>query len=113
MLCDFRRLDAIVWELSFPLHFRSQVINYRASADGKWLLLGGITQTQAGSIGGVLQVYSVDLRASQPTMDAHAACFCQITADGKDRQSNVFCFTKLGTPQGDRVIRFQLVLWSF
>ena len=55
-----------------------QIINYRASADNKWLLLGGIKQA-AGAVAGMLQVYSVDMKASQPPMDAHAACFVTTT----------------------------------
>lgn len=79
-----------------------QIINYRASADMKWLLLGGITQN-AGGIAGVLQVYNVDVKASQPTMDSHAATFATVTIDGRDKPSNLFCFTKV-TPQGPRVM---------
>jgi clathrin heavy chain len=70
-----------------------QIINYRASADQKWLLLGGIAASSTGSVVGVLQVFSVDLKASQPTMDAHAACFASIQIDGRESKSNLFCFT--------------------
>jgi len=42
---------------------------------------------------GVLQVYSVDLKASQPTMDAHSACFANVQIDGRENKSNLFCFT--------------------
>ena len=73
-----------------------QIINYRASADQKWLLLGGIAASAVGGVVGVLQVYSVDLRASQPTMDAHAATFASVTIDGRDTPSNLFCFTTKG-----------------
>jgi clathrin heavy chain len=73
-----------------------QIINYRASADQKWLLLGGIAASSVGGVVGVLQVYSVDLRASQPTMDAHSACFLSITLEGRDAPSNLFCFTTKG-----------------
>lgn len=73
-----------------------QIINYRSSADGKWLLLGGIAASPVGGVVGVLQVYSVDLRASQPTMDAHAATFASVTIDGRETPSNLFCFTTKG-----------------
>ena len=73
-----------------------QIINYRASADQKWLLLGGIAASAVGGVVGVLQVYSVDLRASQPTMDAHAATFATVTIDGRETPSNLFCFTTKG-----------------
>jgi len=73
-----------------------QIINYRASADMKWLILGGISQNGSGGIAGVLQVYSVDMKASQPTMDAPTACFAHVTVDGRSAPSNLFCFVKQG-----------------
>lgn len=81
-----------------------QIINYRASADQKWLLLGGIASsaTVPGGVAGVLQVYSVDLKASQPTMDAHSACFASVQVDGRDSKSNLFCFTSK-TAAGNRL----------
>ncbi len=69
-----------------------QIVNYRASADGKFLILGGIAGTQAG-IAGVLQLYAVDLKKSQPVLDAPAACFIQLTLDGKAAPSNLLCMT--------------------
>eukprot|EP01006_Ploeotia_vitrea_P038806 TRINITY_DN66279_c7_g9_i1.p1 TRINITY_DN66279_c7_g9~~TRINITY_DN66279_c7_g9_i1.p1 ORF type:complete len:1733 (+),score=1150.79 TRINITY_DN66279_c7_g9_i1:482-5680(+) len=71
-----------------------QIINYASSADDKWLILGGIAR-QGQGVRGVLQVYSVDAGKSQPTMDAHAACFANITIDGRDKPSTLFCFTKM------------------
>jgi len=79
-----------------------QIINYQSSKDEKWLLLGGISAGASGGIVGVLQVYSVDMKASQPTMDAHAACFSTITVDGRESESNLFCFTK-STAEGPRL----------
>jgi clathrin heavy chain len=79
-----------------------QIINYRSSADGKWLILGGIGQSPTGEAVGVLQVYSVTMKASQPPMDSHAACFAYVTIDGRAAPSNLFCFTKV-TPQGPRL----------
>lgn len=71
-----------------------QVINYRSSADNKWLMLGGIAAGAApGQIQGVLQVHSVDLNTSQPTMDAHAACFSSVKIDGRESAANLFAFT--------------------
>ena len=80
-----------------------QIINYRASADNKWLILGGVAAGAGGAITGVLQVYSVDIKASQPTMDAHAACFSNVTIDGRTSPSTLICFTKI-TPEGAKVI---------
>jgi clathrin heavy chain len=84
-----------------PYNGQVQIINYRASADNKWLLLGGIAAANGG-VTGVLQVYSVDAKASQPPMDAHAACFANITVDGRSAPSTLFCFTKT-TPEGPRL----------
>mmetsp|Transcript_7985 Transcript_7985/g.15241 ORF Transcript_7985/g.15241 Transcript_7985/m.15241 type:complete len:1712 (+) Transcript_7985:39-5174(+) len=72
-----------------------QIINYRSSADGKWLALGGIAADPNGGVKGVLQVYSVTNGSSQPTMDAHAACFTTLTVDGRSTPSTLFCFTKI------------------
>jgi len=71
-----------------------QIINYGASADGKWLILGGITTSATGGIAGVLQVYSVELGASQQPMDSPAACFASVVLDGRETPSNLFCFTR-------------------
>lgn len=78
-----------------------QILNYQASVDRKWLILGGITKGAKG-IEGVLQVYSVDMKASQPTMDSHGACFASVKIDGRDAPSTLFCFTK-DTPEGPRL----------
>jgi len=90
-----------------------QIINYRSSVDGKWLILGGISAGAGGNIVGVLQVYSVDMKASQPPMDAHAACFATVTIDGRSTPSNLFCFTKQ-TDQGLKVcFHLQTILIFF
>jgi len=69
-----------------------QVVNYRTSADGKFLILGGIA-AGANGIAGVLQLYAVDMKKSQPVLDAPAACFINLTLDGRQDSSNLFCFT--------------------
>jgi len=78
-----------------PTQGNVQIINYRSSADGKWLVLGGVTRGANGSVAGVLQVHSVDIGQSQPTMDSHAACFVAAKLDGRNYTSNLFAFTKL------------------
>ncbi len=83
-------------------HLLSQIINYTSSADGKWLLLGGISASPTGGVAGVLQVFSVDLNASQQPMDSPAACFSSVTLDGREAPSNLFCFTRR-TDQGTDV----------
>jgi clathrin heavy chain len=73
-----------------------QIINYQTSEDQKWLMVGGITKSPTGTgVVGVLQVFSVDRNASQPTMDSHAACFANIKLDGRDSESTLFCFTQI------------------
>jgi clathrin heavy chain len=47
-------------------------------------------------------VYSVAMKASQPPMDSHAACFATVTIDGRAAPSNLFCFTKV-TAAGPRL----------
>lgn len=79
-----------------------QIINYRSSADNKWLLLSGIAAGASGVVG-VLQVFSVDLKASQPTMDAHSACFANVTIDGRENKSQLFCFTTKNAQAGPRL----------
>jgi len=70
-----------------------QILNYRVSKDEKWLILGGITKSNQG-VAGVLQVYSVDIKASQPTLNSSAACFAEVKIDGRDKTCTLFCFTQ-------------------
>lgn len=69
-----------------------QIINYQSSADGKWLMLNGLSVDAEKNFNGVLQVYSVDARASQPTLNAPAACFSNVQLENRDSKSNLFCF---------------------
>jgi len=59
-------------------------------------MLGGIAANQnaPSKTSGVLQVYSVDAKVSQPTMDSHASTFARVTIEGRDTPSDLFCFTK-------------------
>ena len=66
----------------------SQILNYKASPDMKWLVLNGIKQ-EAGQLVGKMQLYSIDKRISQP-MDGFAATFANITVAGSELQ--LFCF---------------------
>ena len=75
-----------------PNEGKVQIVNYRASFDGKFLLLGGVGGNPQ-SISGVLQLYAVDLKKSQPVMDAPAACFLTVTLDGRAEVSTLFSFT--------------------
>ena len=69
-----------------------QIINYQASADGKWYVLVGISQGAGGTIVGNMQLYSVEKKISQP-LKGHAGCFTNIKVDGIDR--SVFCFVEM------------------
>jgi clathrin heavy chain len=75
-----------------------QIINYQVSADGKWCILNGLSVDQEKNFNGVLQVYSVDANASQPTLNASAATFVNTTLDNQSTPANLFCFAlKEGT----------------
>eukprot|EP00824_Muranothrix_gubernata_P004637 TRINITY_DN15925_c0_g1_i1.p1 TRINITY_DN15925_c0_g1~~TRINITY_DN15925_c0_g1_i1.p1 ORF type:complete len:1721 (+),score=473.39 TRINITY_DN15925_c0_g1_i1:271-5163(+) len=67
-----------------------QIINYRADAAGKWLVLIGIAQEE-GRVSGRMQLYSVDKKVSQP-IEGHAASFAEMTLDGATVPSTLFCF---------------------
>ena len=69
----------------------SQIINYQASSDGKWLLLVGISQGANSSINGNMQLYSVDKHVSQP-LQGHAGCFASVRVNKEVTARNVFCF---------------------
>lgn len=75
-----------------------QIINYRASADLKWLLLVGISAV-GGAVKGAMQLYSVERKVSQP-IEGHAAAFTQHKADGNNNESNLFCFAVRGPAGG-------------
>ena len=72
----------------------SQIINYRATPDGKWLLLIGISpsQTTPGTVDGNMQLYSTEKKVSQP-LQGHAGCFTQVSWQG-DNNRNILCFVE-------------------
>ncbi|CAK9779753.1 clathrin heavy chain [Cutaneotrichosporon oleaginosum] len=77
----------------------NQIINYRVSTDGQWLILIGISSNpaagQPGSnafkIKGAMQLYSIERGVSQP-IEGHAAAFTQLKLDGASSPSKLFCF---------------------
>ncbi|KAK1921835.1 hypothetical protein DB88DRAFT_499360 [Papiliotrema laurentii] len=77
----------------------NQIINYRASGDGTWLVLVGISSNpaagQPGSnafkIKGAMQLYSTERGVSQP-IEGHAATFAQIKLDGAANPTKLFSF---------------------
>ncbi|KAH9975866.1 clathrin heavy chain 1 [Lactifluus volemus] len=63
----------------------SQIINYRVSPDGKWMVLIGIAGNTANpsafKVKGAMQLYSRERGVSQP-IEGHAASFAEIKLDG-------------------------------
>ncbi|ETN80473.1 hypothetical protein NECAME_09145 [Necator americanus] len=69
----------------------SQIINYRADADCKWLVLVGIAAKENRVVGS-MQLYSTERKVSQP-IEGHAAAFVRFKMDGNPHPSNLFCFS--------------------
>lgn len=72
-----------------------QIINYRASADEKWLVLIGISgnpgNPAAFKVKGSMQLYNKDRGVSQ-SIEGHAACFAELRLDGATIDSKLFAF---------------------
>lgn len=77
----------------------SQIINYHATDDLKWILIVGISKSPTGAIAGNMQLYSLEKRVSQP-LNGHAGFFARVAVGGNTESSNVLCFAekKEGTP---------------
>lgn len=77
----------------------AQIINYRTTPDGQWLVLVGIASNpaagQPGStafrIKGSMQLYSTVRGISQP-IEGHAAAFATLKQDGAPAPSKLFAF---------------------
>ncbi|KAL2176067.1 uncharacterized protein P884DRAFT_226974 [Thermothelomyces heterothallicus CBS 202.75] len=68
----------------------NQIINYRTSADGKWMVVVGISQQQ-GRVVGAMQLYSKDRGISQ-AIEGHAAAFGTIRLEGAPEDTKLFTF---------------------
>lgn len=71
-----------------------QIINYRSTPDGKWLVLVGISSNAAPGafkVKGSMQLYSRERSVSQP-IEGHAASFAQIRLDGSPVDTHLFTF---------------------
>ncbi|KAF8358035.1 hypothetical protein PRIPAC_93030 [Pristionchus pacificus] len=79
-----------------------QIINYRADADRKWLVLIGIA-AKGNRIAGSMQLYSMQRSISQP-IEGHAACFIRFKLDGNPHPSNLLVFSVRGEQGGKTVI---------
>ncbi|RQM07300.1 hypothetical protein DH86_00000996 [Scytalidium sp. 3C] len=67
-----------------------QIINYRVSDDGKWMVVVGISQQQ-GRVVGAMQLYSKDRGISQ-SIEGHAAAFGTLRLEGAPADTKVFTF---------------------
>ncbi|OAJ39008.1 hypothetical protein, variant [Batrachochytrium dendrobatidis JEL423] len=68
----------------------SQIINYRANSDEKWMALIGIS-AQQGRVVGSMQLYNKDRGVSQP-LEGHAASFAQLKMEGGSQPNQLFSF---------------------
>ncbi|ETW78923.1 hypothetical protein HETIRDRAFT_155976 [Heterobasidion irregulare TC 32-1] len=73
-----------------------QIINYRISADEKWMVLIGIsgnsTNPSAFKVKGSMQLYSRERGVSQP-IEGHAAAFAEVKLDGHQHPTKLFAFS--------------------
>lgn len=67
-----------------------QIINYRVSSDGQWMVVVGISQQQ-GRVVGAMQLYSRARGISQ-AIEGHAAAFATIRLDGATSDTKLFTF---------------------
>ncbi|KAI7870822.1 hypothetical protein BDF14DRAFT_1879064 [Spinellus fusiger] len=67
-----------------------QIINYRTSSDGSWVVLVGIS-AQQNRVVGSMQLYSKERGISQP-IEGHAAAFAELTLDDAAYPSKLFSF---------------------
>ncbi|KAJ3555518.1 hypothetical protein NM688_g2533 [Phlebia brevispora] len=79
-----------------PTLVGAQIINYRASADEKWMVLIGIsgntTNPSAFKVKGAMQLYNKDRAVSQP-IEGHAAAFAELKLDGHANPTKLFAFS--------------------
>jgi len=67
-----------------------QIINYRVSDDGQWMVVVGISQQQ-GRVVGAMQLYSLARGISQ-AIEGHAASFGTLRLEGATSDSKLFTF---------------------
>lgn len=74
----------------------SQIINYRISADEKWMVLIGISGNTANpsafKVKGSMQLYSRERAVSQ-LIEGHAAAFAEVKLDGNQHVTKLFTFS--------------------
>ena len=70
----------------------TQIINYKTSADEKWMVLIGIkSEPGTNRIIGAMQLYSKEKNVSQP-IEGHAASFADLIVEGGSTPSTLFTF---------------------
>jgi hypothetical protein len=93
----------------------SQIINYRTSADEKWMVLIGISgntsNPSAFKVKGAMQLYSRERGVSQP-IEGHAAAFAEVKLDGNQHVTKLFTFTvRTGNGAKVCVVVSRLFFW--
>ncbi|KAL9644530.1 hypothetical protein ABK040_009394 [Willaertia magna] len=78
----------------------ASIINYRTDSKQQWLLLIGLTRAEDNSTKGVMQLYSVEKKVTQP-IDGHAACFVDFKLSN-NYVTTVVCIAT-NTPQGGKL----------
>eukprot|EP01027_Heterolobosea_sp_BB2_P023662 GEZU01035605.1.p1 GENE.GEZU01035605.1~~GEZU01035605.1.p1 ORF type:complete len:1686 (+),score=716.16 GEZU01035605.1:148-5205(+) len=68
----------------------SNIINYRVDASEKWCLLIALAKQSDNSMKGVMQLYSVDRKISQP-IEGHAGAFVEFKMPGNPTPTTVIC----------------------
>jgi len=71
----------------------AQIINYDASADGKWLVASGMAKVD-GAVQGVMQLYSVEHGKSQKPITSAAGCFTTFAVPGRATPAMLFCYVQ-------------------
>lgn len=71
----------------------TQIINYAASADNKWLAVTGIKPGADGKVAGRTLFYSVERAATQP-LNAYICAFATANIAGASEKSIIFIFVE-------------------
>lgn len=78
-----------------------QIINLRASSDGKWYVLVGIS-AKDNRVAGSMQLYSQERRVSQ-YIEGHAAAFAELTLENAAAPTKLFTFAVRSTSTSAKV----------
>jgi clathrin heavy chain len=96
-----------MFDRSQEMDAQVQILNYKADADKKWLMLSGVARAADNSMAGKTQLYSVENSASK-VLDGSAGTFASIRISPTDpRNCNVMCLASNNAPSG-RVLMMEL-----